>query len=93
MLIHELCTNAVKYGALAVDSGRVRLSWAIDDSGVFMLKWDEHGVRAVTPPVRKNIGNAVILGAVRQLHGEIFREWESDGLRCTFLCAAERLSA
>lgn len=93
MLIHELCTNAVKYGALAVDSGRVRLSWAIDDSGVFMLKWDEHGVRAVTPPVRKNIGNAVILGAVRQLHGEIFREWESDGLRCTFLCAAKRLSA
>jgi hypothetical protein len=46
----------------------------------------------VTAPVRKNIGNAIILGAVRQLRGEIFREWESDGLRCTFLCGAEQLS-
>lgn len=93
MLIHELCTNAVKYGALAVDSGYVRLSWAIDDSGAFMMKWEEHGARGVAPPVRKNIGNAVILGAVRQLHGEIFRDWETDGLRCTFLCNAGNLSS
>jgi two-component sensor histidine kinase len=93
MLIHELCTNAVKYGALAVESGHVRLTWAVDDSGAFMMKWEEHGARGVGPPVRKNIGNAVILGAVRQLQGEIFRDWESDGLRCTFLCSAENLSS
>jgi PAS domain S-box-containing protein len=92
MLIHELCTNAVKYGALALETGRVRLSWAVDDSNVFMLKWEESGARGVAPPVRKNIGNAVILGAVRQLKGEIFRDWESDGLRCTFLCSAANLS-
>jgi two-component sensor histidine kinase len=92
MLIHELCTNAVKYGALAIDTGHVRLTWAVDDSDVFMLKWEEHGARDVVPPVRKNIGNAVILGAVRQLHGEIFRDWERDGLRCTFLCNAANLS-
>jgi hypothetical protein len=70
----------------------VRLTWAVDDSDVFMLKWEEHGARDVVPPVRKNIGNAVILGAVRQLHGEIFRDWERDGLRCTFLCNAANLS-
>jgi PAS domain S-box-containing protein len=93
MLIHELCTNAVKSGALAVDSGHVRLSWAVDDNGAFMMKWEERGARDIAPPVRKNIGNAVILGAVRQLHGEIFRDWESDGLRCTFLCNAENLSS
>jgi PAS domain S-box-containing protein len=92
MLIHELCTNAVKHGALAVDSGRVRLTWAVDDSGVFMLKWEEHGARDVAPPIRRNIGNAIILGAVRQLRGEISREWEGDGLRCTFLCSAANLS-
>jgi PAS domain S-box-containing protein len=92
MLIHELCTNAAKYGALATRTGQVRLSWAVDDNGVFMLKWEEHGAHGVTAPVRKNIGNAIILGAVRQLRGEIFREWESDGLRCTFLCGAEQLS-
>jgi PAS domain S-box-containing protein len=93
MLIHELCTNAVKYGALAVESGHVRLTWAVDDSGAFMMKWEEHGARGVGPPIRKNIGNAVMLGAVRQLQGEIFRDWESDGLRCTFLCSAENLSS
>lgn len=92
MLIHELCTNAVKYGALSVDDGRIRISWAVDDNGVFMLKWEEYGARGIAPPVRKNIGNAVILGAVRQLHGEIFREWKEDGLRCTFLCSAARLT-
>jgi PAS domain S-box-containing protein len=93
MLIHELCTNAVKYGALAFESGHVRLSWAIDDNHVFMLKWEESGAAGVASPVRKNIGNAIILGAVRQLRGEIFREWEPDGLRCTFLCSAEHLAA
>jgi PAS domain S-box-containing protein len=92
MVIHELSTNAVKYGALSIESGWVQLSWAIDDNGVFMLKWEEHGAKNVAAPTRKNIGNAVILAAVRQLRGEIFREWESDGLRCTFLCRADQLA-
>jgi len=92
LLIHELCTNAVKYGALSVDSGRVAVSWAADDNGILKLEWQEHGAPSVREPVRKNIGNAVILGAVRQLKGEIFREWHEDGLRCTLLCSLEHLS-
>lgn len=92
MVIHELCTNAVKYGALSVPTGRVRISWAVDDNGAFMLKWEEQGAPGIAPPVRKNIGNAVILAAVRQLHGEVFRDWKEDGLRCTLLCSADRLA-
>ena len=91
MLIHELCTNAVKYGALSLESGRVSLDWAVDDNGILMLQWQEEGGPQVTEPVRKNIGNAVIIGAVRQLKGEIFRDWHNDGLRCTFLCNVDRL--
>lgn len=91
MLVHELCTNAVKYGALSVETGTVSLSWAADDQGVLMLQWQEHGAPALQKPVRNSIGNAVILGAVRQLRGEIFREWHQDGLRCTFLCNIARL--
>jgi len=92
MLIHELCTNAVKYGALSSETGRIEISWAVDDNHILKFEWREHSDRRVTEPVRKNIGNAVILGAVRQLHGEIFREWHEDGLRCTLLCNVERLS-
>jgi PAS domain S-box-containing protein len=91
MLVHELCTNAVKYGALSVESGSVSLGWAIDDSGILMLTWQERGGPPVTEPSRKNIGNAVILGVARQLKGEIFRDWRPEGLRCTLLCSRDRL--
>lgn len=91
MLVHELCTNAVKYGALSVETGSVSLAWAIDDSGVMMLKWQEIGGPPVVEPKRRNVGNAVILGVARQLKGEVFREWRPEGLRCTLLCSADRL--
>lgn len=91
MLIHELCTNAVKYGALSIENGFVSLDWAVDDNGILMIQWQEHGGPRVTEPVHKNIGNAIIIGAVRQLKGEVFREWHGDGLRCTFLCSVDRL--
>lgn len=92
MLIHELCTNAAKYGALSNENGRVSVSWAVDDNNVFKFDWKEHGPKPISEPVRGNIGNAVILGSVRQLRGEIFREWLEYGLHCTLLCSADRLS-
>jgi len=92
MLIHELCTNAAKYGALSNEDGRVSVNWAVDDNNVLKLEWHEHGTKPISPPLRGNIGNAVILGSVRQLRGEIFREWLEHGLRCTLLCNVDRLS-
>lgn len=91
MVIHELCTNAVKHGALSVAHGKVQLTWAIDDTQGFMLVWKECGGPPTTEPKRKNTGNAVIIGAVRQLRAEIFREWRPEGLRCTLQCALARL--
>lgn len=91
MLVHELCTNAVKYGALSVETGSVSLNWAIDDNGILMLEWQERGGPPVAEPSHKNTGNAVILGVARQLKGEVFRDWRPEGLRCTLLCSAERL--
>lgn len=91
MIIHELCTNAVKYGALSVARGKVRVSWAIDDAQGFMLVWKEYRGPPAAEPQRKNTGNAVITGALRQLKGEIFREWRSEGLRCTLQCGLKRL--
>jgi PAS domain S-box-containing protein len=91
MMIHELSTNAVKYGALSADGGEVKIAWSLDDSGSLMLRWEESGGPAASEPLRKGTGSSVIGGAVRQLGGEIFREWGRDGLCCTFLCGSDLL--
>lgn len=91
MIVHELCTNAVKHGALSTDTGRVRVNWAVDANQELMVKWEERGGPAACEPTRSNTGNRVIDAAVRQLGGRLFRDWQPDGLRCTFLCSTARL--
>jgi len=86
MMIHELCTNAVKYGALSTEDGEVQVSWSVDNAGSLRLLWTEQGGPPVTEQTTTSTGTSVIAGAVRQLRGEIFREWLPTGLRCTFLC-------
>ena len=86
MLIHELCTNALKYGALSDARGKVSVSWSIDAEGSLVLVWCEEGGPSVVEPTQKSTGSSVMAGAVRQLGGEIFREWLPTGLRCTLLC-------
>ena len=63
LLLHELATNAVKYGALRVPEGEVELAWAIAcESGVEMLtlRWTERGGPSVTPPTRTGFGSRII---------------------------------
>jgi PAS domain S-box-containing protein len=86
MVIHELCTNALKYGALSDVRGEVAVSWSVDAEGGLMLIWREEGGPAAVEPDQKSTGSSVVAGAVRQLGGEIFREWLPTGLRCTLLC-------
>jgi PAS domain S-box-containing protein len=92
MMIHELCTNSIKYGALSADKGEIAISWSMDDAGSLMLVWEEQGGPWVTEPARGGTGSTVIAAAVRQLGGEIFREWRRSGLRCVFLCSASSLT-
>ena len=91
MMIHELCTNALKYGALSSGTGAVAVAWSVDDDGNLMLQWIEEGGPPVAEPTLKGTGSSVIAGAVRQLRGEIFRDWPPSGLRCTFLCRRDSL--
>jgi PAS domain S-box-containing protein len=90
MVLHELATNAVKYGALAA-RGALSVHWRVDDNGSLMLVWEETGASPVSEPESKGTGSAIIAGAVRQLGGELFREWTPDGLRCTLICRAANL--
>ncbi len=68
MALHELSTNAAKYGALSNQTGHVSISWKIDveDDAFFELKWAESGGPPVYPPDRKGFGTTVIQRVVGQ---------------------------
>lgn len=71
MALHELCTNAAKYGALSRDGGQVRVHWQLtraEDGQCLQLRWEESGGPAVVPPGRKGFGSRLL---ERGLAGEL----------------------
>ncbi len=85
LALHELATNAAKYGALSVDPGYVDLGWRAE-AGKLELVWTESGGPQITPPERRGYGSrAIVAGIERQLGGLVNFDWQADGLRCT-LC-------
>ena len=84
MVIHELCTNALKYGALSVPDGRVSITWSVDaEAERFTLEWKESGGPAVTEPKQKNFGSRFIEQALPgQLQGEARLIFDPAGLVC-----------
>jgi two-component sensor histidine kinase len=84
MVIHELCTNAVKYGALSVPGGRVAITWTVTDIPQrFKLNWKESKGPPVQEPSRKSFGSRLIEQALPgQLQGEARLRFEPDGLSC-----------
>ncbi|WP_336800694.1 sensor histidine kinase [Kaistia sp. MMO-174] len=83
--MHELATNAAKYGALSVPQGRVEVRWALrpDDPSHFELHWRESGGPAVTPPLHKGFGTRLIQQALAaELRGEVQVIYEADGVVC-----------
>ena len=69
LALNELCTNAIKYGALSKTGGRVAISWLVD-TGCLTLRWVESGGPAVAAPVRNSFGTRLIEQALpRQLGG------------------------
>ncbi|MEQ1612781.1 MAG: sensor histidine kinase [Hyphomicrobiaceae bacterium] len=88
LILHELGTNAAKYGALAVPGGRINLSWTIDvpttDSGrLLRLVWRERGGPAVVAPERRGFGSTLIERGLPS--AEIERLFEVDGVTCTIV--------
>ena len=63
LALHELATNAAKYGALSTQTGQVRISWSVAElngDGQFTFRWQEHGGPPVTPPTAKGFGKVVL---------------------------------
>jgi two-component system CheB/CheR fusion protein len=82
VVVHELTTNAVKYGALSVIEGRIVISWTPNNSGRLVLRWTETGGPAVSTPTRKGVGTRVIASMIKQTGGEIRSDWHPAGLLC-----------
>lgn len=95
MVVHELATNAAKYGALSVPEGRLHVRWTTigqDDAGrpVLRLDWEEIGGPPVTLPTREGFGTRMIRkGLSRQLGATIQAEYRPSGLRFTLTMPIE----
>ncbi|SDA21642.1 Two-component sensor histidine kinase, contains HisKA and HATPase domains [Methylobacterium sp. UNC378MF] len=88
MTLHELTTNAAKYGALSVETGRVDIAWrvATGESGArrLVIEWRETGGPPVSEPRRRGYGTRLINGGVsHELGGKVRLDFEAPGLRCT----------
>ncbi|MGB6287740.1 MAG: PAS domain S-box protein [Xanthobacteraceae bacterium] len=80
--LHELATNAVKYGALSTANGRIDLKWSHEANGRLNLRWTETGGPTVQPPTRKGFGARIIEQVIAQLKGESRFDWRAEGLIC-----------
>lgn len=91
MALHELSTNAIKYGALQTPSGRVSVQWSRHPSDRLLLVWEERGGPAVTPPTRRGVGTTILQRALLGPAGGATRlEWRPEGLRCELELPADQ---
>jgi two-component sensor histidine kinase len=83
MAVHELCTNATKYGALSAERGRTEIAWSVDQ-GQFRWVWSERGGPAVAAPKQTGFGSRLIERLLAdQLSGQVKMNYERTGLVCT----------
>jgi len=89
LALHELATNAVKYGALAQSSGKLEVTWQLKEEKFppeVALEWRESGVSIHQPPKRKGYGSELIERALPyQLNAKTRLEFGPNGVRCDIL--------
>lgn len=81
MSLHELATNAAKYGCLSVPDGRLYVTWSRDADRRLTLLWSEHGGPATTRPTRDGLGMTIIKRMIAD-EGSILFDWRAEGLAC-----------
>jgi two-component sensor histidine kinase/PAS domain-containing protein len=82
MALHELATNAIKYGALSCPEGQVAVQWRFQDA-MLHLDWEERGGPPVTYPTRKGFGSRLLERTVRGLGGKAELDYDVRGLKCS----------
>jgi two-component sensor histidine kinase len=92
LAIHELATNAAKYGALSIAGGRLSVRWSMRGDSL-VVQWNESGGPPVTKPNKAGFGTKVIhAGVTAQLGGDVSFEWRPDGLQCTLRLPREHFA-
>lgn len=90
MIVHELMTNAVKYGALTHPEGRIAVVWS-HEGGTMTLSWSETSAGGVTMPARHGFGTKMIgRSAAHDLHGRADFDWRPEGLHFTLAFSPEQ---
>jgi PAS domain S-box-containing protein len=80
--LHELATNAAKYGALSVTGGQIDLEWSQEGAHRLDLRWIETGGPTVQAPTRKGFGGQIMEQMIGQLKGGTRFDWRPEGLVC-----------
>ena len=93
LVLHELATNAAKYGAFSTPDGQVQITWKVAKKKL-SLQWKERGGPALHgPPAREGFGSLLARRSMNgQLNGELSFDWQTEGLTVHFSAATERLS-
>jgi two-component sensor histidine kinase len=81
LLVHELATNAAKYGALSAAAGRLSVDWLLADRRLNVI-WRESGGPSVSPPSHSGFGTRLFRRALEQFDGKVDAAFEPDGLVC-----------
>jgi len=82
LALHELATNAAKYGALSTPAGRLSLHWWIGKEAL-ELEWTETGGPPTAPPTLQGFGLTIVRSSIEsQFRGSVTYDWRPEGLRC-----------
>ena len=93
LALHELGSNAIKYGALSNDMGRVDVRWRREPDGGFTLVWTESNGPCVSRPARQGFGHDLLERVTgRELGGKVDLEFNPGGLRVTVRADASALA-
>jgi two-component sensor histidine kinase len=91
MVLHELTTNAIKYGALSIPSGRLRIEWSRGETHL-VIRWSEADGPPVNPPQRQGFGTRVVNCVIQELKGELRFEWNPEGIACEVTIPVDQLA-
>jgi two-component sensor histidine kinase len=80
--LHELATNAAKYGALSQPNGKLNVRWSDVADRQLRLSWTETGGPAVQKPEREGVGSRIIEAMIGQQKGQAHFDWREQGLIC-----------
>jgi PAS domain S-box-containing protein len=95
MSLHELSTNAAKYGALSNDVGHVELTWDVEQEGndeILALRWQEYGGPPVNAPQRSGFGSSLLIALAKDLGGKGELEYRPDGVVWSLRSAMSKIT-